>query len=300
MPQYNKPNTITIAEHNSRVMTVRVGSAGYILHERERSYYGAGTGWLSVKSFYGGHAFYEVGHSRYVVDDHRYLLLNHGQPYTIQIEANTAVESFCIFFAPGFAQSIRQTSTQPDHCLLDAPISETAITFFEKTYPHDDVLTPALERLRATYATAGAGRLEEQFHDLMGQLLQVHFNVYREIERLPAARPATREELYRRVQCARDYIFALYRMPITLDDIAQAACLSPNHLLRTFKQVFRQTPHQLVTELRLEEAQRLLLHTELPVTEICFAIGFESLGTFSALFRRRFRVSPSQFRRQNR
>ena len=68
-------------------MTVRVCSAGYILHEKERSYYGSGTGWLSIKSFSGGRAFYEVGQSRYAVDDQRYLLLNHGQQYHIEIEA---------------------------------------------------------------------------------------------------------------------------------------------------------------------------------------------------------------------
>jgi AraC-like DNA-binding protein len=226
------------------------------------------------------------------------LLLNHGQHYSIQIEANTAVESFCLFFAPGLAETVRHTLTMPDQHLLDAPTTDNPITFFEKTYPHDDILTPFLERLRITYATSGTGRLEENFHELMARLLQVHFNIYREIEMLPAARPTTREELYRRVHCARDYIAALYHKPITLDDIAAVACLSPNHLLRSFKHIFGSTPHQFITALRLEEAQRLLRNTEISVTEVCFAVGFESLGTFSWLFRRRFGVSPRQYRQK--
>ena len=279
-------------------MTVTVGSVGHILHEKERSFYGAGTGWLSIKSFYGGCASYEIGASRYAVNDQRFLLLNHGQHYSIQIEASAPVESFCVFFAPGLAEIVRHTLTLPDQQLLDSPIPDNPITFFEKTYPHDGILTPFLERLRITYATSGTGRLEEKLHELMARLLQVHFNIYREIEMLPAARPATREELYRRVHCARDYIAAMYHMPITLDDIAAVACLSPNHLLRSFKQVFGGTPHQFITALRLEEAQRLLRNTEIPVTEICFAIGFESLGTFSWLFRRHFGVSPSKYRQK--
>jgi AraC-like DNA-binding protein len=146
----------------------------------------------------------------------------------------------------------------------------------------------------------GTGSLEEQLHKLMGQLLQVHFNVYKEVETLPAARPATREELYRRVQYARDYAAALFDTPVTLDDMACVACLSPNHLLRTFKQVFQQTPHQFITTIRLEEAQRLLRCTDNPVTDICYAVGFESIGAFGWLFRRRFGVSPGEYRRQSR
>jgi AraC-like DNA-binding protein len=124
--------------------------------------------------------------------------------------------------------------------------------------------------------------------------------VYKEVEKLPAARQATREELYRRLHHARDYAAALFHQPVTLDDMARVACLSPNHLLRTFKGAFGQTPHQFITTRRLEEAGRLLRTSQQPVTEICYAVGFESLGTFSWLFHRRFGVSPSQYRRQNR
>jgi AraC-like DNA-binding protein len=134
----------------------------------------------------------------------------------------------------------------------------------------------------------------------MQRLLQVHYNVYREAELLPAARAATREELYRRVHRARDFAAASFDQPITLNELANVAGLSPNHLLRTFRQAFGQTPHQYLTTLRLQRAQLLLSSSDVSVTEICFSIGFESLGSFSWLFRRRFGVSPDAFRRQNR
>ena len=90
---------------------------------------------------------------------------------------------------------------------------------------------------------------------------------------------------------------ALFAEPVTLREMAGAACMSPNHLLRTFRQAFGETPHQFLTTRRLEEARRLLADRELPVTEICLAVGFESLGSFSTLFRKRFGVSPSEYRR---
>jgi AraC-like DNA-binding protein len=132
----------------------------------------------------------------------------------------------------------------------------------------------------------------------MERLLQVHQNVYREMARLPAARPATREELYRRLHRVKDYVAASFDQPITLDDIALIAGLSPNHLLRTFKQVFHQTPHQFLTAQRLEHARRLLRSTDRSVTDICLSVGFESLGSFSWLFRRHVGVSPAAYRRE--
>ena len=72
--------------------------------------------------------------------------------------------------------------------------------------------------------------------------------------------------------------------------------MAPHHFLRTFKQAFHQTPHQYLTQVRLERAKTLLLRTDTPVTDICMEVGFESLGSFSWLFSKRFRKSPSAFR----
>jgi AraC family transcriptional regulator len=284
-------------------MIISSASNSYILHEKGyAAYYGEGVGLLSIKSFFGGQAFYEVGRNRYVVGEGAHLVLNHGQPYSIRIDSDAPMESFCVFFAEGFADEVRRSLITPDDHILADPFKPptTPLLFFEKTYPHDAFLSPAILNLRANIEHATRGWLEEQFHQMMQRLLHVHEKVYQEVEALPAVRPATREELYRRLQCARDYATALFNTPITLAELADVACLSPNHLLRTFKQLFGQTPHQFITSKRLEEAQRLLLCSERSVTEICFAVGFESLGTFSWLFRRRFGFSPTEFRQQKR
>jgi transcriptional regulator GlxA family with amidase domain len=183
---------------------------------------------------------------------------------------------------------------------LDAPEMRpsTPLCFFERTYRHDKVLTPVLRHLRGALARRQKDRgwLNEQLHHLVQRLLQVHQKVAKEVETLPYLRAATREELYRRLHRAKDYITALFEQPLTLDEMAQAACLSPNHFLRTFKQAFRQTPHQYLTQLRIERAKTLLTHTDHSITEICFAVGFESLGSFSWLFRRRVGIAPEGYR----
>jgi len=142
--------------------------------------------------------------------------------------------------------------------------------------------------------------LEECLTDIMQRLLLVHQHVQKEITTLPALRQTTREELYQRLYRAREYMAAFYDRPLTLAELSSLASLSPTHFLRTFKQLFRQTPHQYLTMLRLEHAQRWLQHTDLSITDICFALGFESPGSFSWLFRRQVGCSPTEYRDQKR
>lgn len=279
-------------------------SANFILDECSREYYWRGTGLLSIKSFWGGQALYEIRDGAFLVDDQSYLILNHGQEYSITIDSETAVSSFCVFFASGFAESVYRDLTSSTELLLDRPgeMRPSTSLFFQRTHAHDLLLSPRLNHLRESFPQRrhDPGWVDEQFHLLMQQLLYVHERTCGEIASIPAVRAATRTELYRRLHLARDYMAASYSQPITLDDVARTARLSPNHLLRTFKQAFGATPHQFLTEVRLKQARRLLTTTERPITDICLEVGFESLGSFSWLFRRRFGMSASAFRLLNR
>ena len=87
---------------------------------------------------------------------------------------------------------------------------------------------------------------------------------------------------------------------MTLDAIAREAFLAPHHFHRLFRGAFGKTPHDYLVGLRIARARTLLEGTELPVTQICFEVGFESLGSFSALFHREVGVSPTSFRRRAR
>ncbi|WP_220205952.1 helix-turn-helix domain-containing protein [Reticulibacter mediterranei] len=277
---------------------------GSILHARSCHHYWQGEERLSIKTFFSGRVFYAAGGGIHAVDPQSYLVLNYGQPYTIAIDSASPVESFCLFFDPGLAEEVYHSMTsKPERLLaLPEPPARSAIHFFERIYPHDDLLTPALLQLRTAVMLCPLEHdwLNEQFHSIMQRLLQVHFNVWREVEMLPAVRAATREEIYRRLYRAKDYADALFDTPLTLHELADVAALSPNHFLRTFKQAFRQTPYQYIVSKRVERAQVLLLHSDLSVTDICFSVGFESLGSFSWLFRRRVGLSPDRFRRQGR
>ncbi len=118
------------------------------------------------------------------------------------------------------------------------------------------------------------------------------------IEKIPAARRTTREELFRRLQRGREYLEHNYAGAADLAATARAACLSPFHFLRLFKVVFGRTPHQYLTELRLKVAQRRLSETTEPVGAIGLSLGFENVNSFGRLFRRHLGVTPLDYRRQ--
>jgi AraC-like DNA-binding protein len=107
-----------------------------------------------------------------------------------------------------------------------------------------------------------------------------------------------RDPVVRRLDIARRFLESHLDEALTLDDIARRAFLSKYHFLRVFKDAFDDTPLRYLRRRRLEAAERLLTRSELSVTAVCFRVGFESLGSFSSLFRRHAGLSPNAFRRR--
>lgn len=255
---------------------------------------------LSLKSMFNGRALYRIDRGEFSVDDGGYLILNNRQPYSIEIVSPTAVETFVLWFPDGWAEEVLANLTRPNERLLDAPdATSAAATFFERYTPHDATVSPRIRKLRAAFKARQAiddTWLEETLRGLLAAMLKMQDAVKCQTHALPAARAATREELWRRVNRARDYLHAHLGSPIRLGDVAAAACLSPFHLLRTFQAAFRQTPHEYLNQCRLERAKFLLEKTRIPVTAICLDCGFTSLGSFSTLFHKSCGMSPRQWR----
>jgi AraC-like DNA-binding protein len=104
--------------------------------------------------------------------------------------------------------------------------------------------------------------------------------------------PQNRETLRR----ARAFIDRHYNQPITLERTSREAGFSPFHFIRLFRAVYKQTPHQYLIQRRIEKAKELLQDDDLSITDICYAVGFASPGSFSTLFRRTVGLSPSAYR----
>jgi AraC-like DNA-binding protein len=100
--------------------------------------------------------------------------------------------------------------------------------------------------------------------------------------------------LYRRIVQAKLFIDEHYANALDLNDIADEACFSKFHFIRLFKKIYRKTPHQYLIAVRMQHALQLL-QKDMNVSDVCFAVGFESPGSFTTLFRKYFHISPSEY-----
>ncbi|MFV0915362.1 hypothetical protein ACK8HD_15025, partial [Enterococcus faecium] len=98
-------------------------STNFVLHAKSNQFYWEGNGQLSIKTFSNGKAHYKTSKGFFAVEESRYLLLNEGS-YTISIDENKEVESFCIFFKDGFAEEILSSLRETNNRLLSDPFKD--------------------------------------------------------------------------------------------------------------------------------------------------------------------------------
>ncbi len=104
------------------------------------------------------------------------------------------------------------------------------------------------------------------------------------------------EDRNRRLLRARDAMDRAYAEPLHIPALAAIACVSGAHFIRTFRDVFGETPHRYLQRRRVERSMFLLRETDRSVTDVCLDVGFTSLGTFSRTFRDIVGESPSEYR----
>ena len=102
-------------------------------------------------------------------------------------------------------------------------------------------------------------------------------------------------DIYQRIAAAKVFIDDNYQESIDLEEISQQAFLSRFHFHRLFTKIYRRTPHQYLTRKRLDKAKNLLSENK-AVTEVCNEVGFESIGSFSVLFKKEIGFAPQYYR----
>lgn len=107
-------------------------------------------------------------------------------------------------------------------------------------------------------------------------------------------------DVYKKIVTAKIFIDENFGDPIDLDLLSREACLSRFHFHRLFTRIYRKTPHQYLTQRRIERARQCLADDDLTISEICYDIGFESIGSFSVLFKKEIGHAPFHYRHQAR
>ncbi len=211
----------------------------------------------SLQSF-SGPALYELEHGRVPVDRDHHLQLNDGEADRITVLPRPPgddptrardVESFWVFFATGALARARWAAHANLDSCLDAPDGRaSARTLLNHPRRHDRVVSPMLSALHHQYAALRHDPLglDESLARLMNAIVRGHDDTERMMAQLGAARPATRDELLRRVMIVRDYSDAHYAEPVPLVQVVRKGALSPDRVIQAYRQAFGTTPHRAV------------------------------------------------------
>jgi AraC family transcriptional regulator len=274
----------------------RFGEDNVVLHASARRHVVSDfAGPLSIKSVLRGEVDWIVDGRSLQVDANSFLVLNDSQTYSMNIDSIRPVETCCVFFHRGFVERVANDATTSLESSLDAPWrAAPGMQFVSRL--HSDSRRTILPQMWSLAERCGRGiqpsSSEEDFLILSEKLLMLYREIKAQLARVPAAKASTREELFRRLQIAREYLHSNLHNRISLDDVSRESCISRFHLHRAFKRVFRLTPHAYVTKIRLERA-RTLLQTGHSALETTLALGFTSPSAFTRLFRAHYGAPPS-------
>jgi AraC-like DNA-binding protein len=273
-----------------------------IIHNKTRSaYYPLHTGPLTVKFTIRGEEYFATKSKSYRVTPDSYLIFNNGQKYSARIQSEDEVETISVFFRPKFAEeTLLSLITSEDNILENETpaLDDQPVSFIEMLYPQNSYLLQFVHKfhLASRVGYDDNDWLDEELFMFLKKLLEIHRKTGDDIRKIPAVKSSTRVEVFRRLNNAKEFLDENFSFNIRIEDAAKAACMSSFHFLRLFKKVFGETPYQYITKRRIDKAFSLILRTGMPITEVCFEVGFSSLSSFSWLFKQKYGMSPETMR----
>lgn len=238
-----------------------------------------------------------VDNRRIRVDDSTYLLTNQEQNYSLDIEEQT--ETFNIHFGDKFVNDLYQSILRNTRDGIDYTNDVKMPGHFNQILPRDAKLDNIISEIYANNRDQENNRLlkDELLVDLFYNLYQTQDGIKKTISLLPGQKSSTKEETYKRICLAVDFMHSNYELDFGLEELSKISCLSKFYFIKGFKSVYQCTPYQYLLNIRLNKALQLLRTSDLSIGEISESIGFDYVSSFSRAFYRRYAYYPSSERK---
>ena len=241
-----------------------------------------------------GSSFVRVDNRKVKVCEDHFFITNSGQNYTLEVDEIKA-ETFNIHFGDHIADQLIQSQIQSIEKTIDNHFQPTIQSFSF----HNRLIRKTAELnglLIALQLNKDELKEEELLAQLFLELFQEELKLASTTKTLPSIKKSTRDELIKRILLSIDYIYEFYNQQLSLDELATISCLSKFHFLRLFKITMGQTPHQFITQVRIEKSKELLNNSKKEIKLIADAVGFADSSSFSRTFYQQVGAYPSQFR----
>jgi AraC family transcriptional regulator len=239
---------------------------------------------------------YVLNRNRVEISASHFYFLNPNDTLEIRFPTTIPLQTWMILFDEKFIGDCFHYLSASAQQLLDSPRDHAPIAPRFANVPFDLTDTIKRQLLLLVRSQSDQNVIQDALCALIAECNRLNAGTVKDIDKITAVKKSTREELYRRLYLSREWINDNLTDKITLDEMAAIACLNKFHFLSNFRQVFTATPHQYLIERRLQKAFDLLKYQRYSVTEVCCLLVFESIGSFSNQFRKRFGVPPSALR----
>jgi len=218
-----------------------------------------------------------------VLDAGKFLIVNRNSTFSMKVGSEPAWP-LCLYFQ--------------SH--MPAQDEDADWDLSERIYPVTDTFRQHIQLLASLPDSCSSFvtmRGDAVVRSILFDILSFNHRATQESMKLEARKPVTRRENYKRLAVVREWIEDNFSRSLTLDELAGIAAMNHQHFLRLFNKVFHKTPHQYIIDRRIAEAKRLLLDPGMAVADVCLAVGWDSLGSFSQLFKQRTGQTPGEYRK---
>ena len=242
-----------------------------------------------------GTSFVKVDNRKVKVSDDHFFITNSGQNYTLEVDEKANTETFNIHFGDQFADQLIQSQLYS----VEKILGEKSNTPLQSFSFHNRLIRKTQEinnLILSLQSNKDELKEEELLAQLFTKLFQDELKLTQAAKELPSIKKSTREELVKRILLSTDYIHEFYNQSLSLNELAEVSALSKFHFLRLFKIAMGQTPHQFITQVRIEKSKELLINSQQEVKQIADRVGFTDSSSFSRAFYQNVGTYPSQFR----
>jgi AraC-like DNA-binding protein len=234
------------------------------------------------------------GVNNFALNGNSALLMRGGNKFRISQRHICASETVFVFFGENYVREFVHAINEDQLGHPDASFGfiETVIRN-NRLYGeiHSDFINNYLK-----YRLEGIS-MKDKADLLLTEIVRINLNSLQKINELIFVKPATRLELFRRLEIAVDFIETVFPSAMTLDEIAKEAALSKYHLIRAFKMVHKCSPFGYIARLKASNAMELLKNSNSSISELSSVLGFSSVQSFSSFFSKAAGFSPSVFRK---
>ncbi|AHM62655.1 AraC family transcriptional regulator [Flammeovirgaceae bacterium 311] len=262
--------------------------------ETERESFG-----FSIKAPLKGRERYIVGKKAYSVGPGEYFLAGHGQLVGYDLKHKSAIDGFCVYLDELLVRKALSSYLHKEERLLEGLDEVVKNELKQGKYMFEKDFFAIQMQALAKYRDEeiSSEELNQLFYALSLETGRIMHQHHQRKGRLSSRKKCTREEIYLRLQTAKEFLHAQLHLPLNIQEVAKHASFSEFHFIRCFTSCFGSSPYQYLTQLRVEKAKELIVNQNYPLAEVAAICGFSDECTFSKVFKKQAGIPPGMYRK---